>query len=196
MSRRFLLFSLLFSSHLALAHGFHYQLKANTTLQVNTQNQLTELLVSWQYDKEVTQLLLEGEDISAAARDKTLAMIASNIMNDLYKLGYYTYLSIEQQPITIKQATNAKLTLENGLLQLSFTLPLQKPITLLGKTLQLELADPDETGILYFANNQQIQLPAALQTQCSVNLQKGAKALPPEAITAAVNNQAVITCKP
>lgn len=196
MKLRLLILSLFLMSELASAHGFHYQLKASTTLQTDAQNQLNEVVIAWQYDKEVTQMLLEGEDLSPAAREKTLATIRDNIMRDLYHLGYYTYLTLDKQPIAIKPATKANLTVDNGLLHLSFTLPLQTPINLMGKTASIELADPDETGILSFANAQQIQLASTLQSHCAVNVQKGNKALPPEAMTAAVTNQAVITCKP
>jgi tRNA threonylcarbamoyladenosine biosynthesis protein TsaE len=183
---------LLLGSAPVFAHGFHYHLSTTTTLEADAQGNLASLSMDWHYDDAASEFLLEGEDLSPDHQAQTLQTLNDNIMRDLYKLGYYTYLKVGGEPIPLSKAGAASLQLQGKDLDLRFTLPLAKPVAVKGKTLELELADPDGAGILSYTDASKFKLPAAWQGNCKTSLAKDPGALEPG--QPPVTNKAVVTC--
>jgi tRNA threonylcarbamoyladenosine biosynthesis protein TsaE len=184
---------LLLGSTPVFAHGFHYHLNTTTTLEADAQDNLASLTMDWDYDDAASEFLLEGEDLSPDHQAQTLQTLNANIMRDLYKLGYYTYLKLDGQPVPLSKAGAATLQLLQGKnLDLHFTLPLEKPVAVSGKTLELELADPDGAGILSYADASKFKLPGAWQGNCKTSLAKDPGALEPGQPPA--TNKAIVTC--
>lgn len=146
----------------AYAH-FHYEGAVTTTFNLNDKDQLASLDISWVYDYEASELMLkDNEDIKA---------LGDTVVSDLSKLGYFTKITFNEKEL--KKQTVKKYTLEKlgkgkeTQLKLSFTLPLETPVSLKGKNfIALDHTDSTGSAILYYASNKNIVLGSKLEPHC------------------------------
>ncbi len=175
----------------AQAHSFHYSVQVASQLHSNAQGQLQSISMDWDYDPQVTDVMLEGEDLSPAAQAQTLQALTARLMQDLAALNYFTDLKINDGTVLFQEPTDVQLQIK-GIdhaqhLLLHFTLPLQAPLTVMGKPLVLTLADPYGTGSAQYADTSRITLPSNWPA-CQVQLEAT------KANEKPVPNAAHITC--
>ncbi len=159
-----LLFGLLFSP-LALAH-FHYDLPLRTTLQTNTKGDLTALNITWMYDDELTDLMLKDQ--------KDVKKLGKKLINDLQLLSYFTAVKLNGKGLNFSKVSDYNLQeikhKDYKNLELTFTLPLKKPVSLTGKnTLNFRHEDANASAILYYDKPQHLQL-GKLKSHCKVDI--------------------------
>lgn len=150
------------------ADGFHYQLQAATQFVGNATGELTALKMDWTYDPELTAILLEDEDLSAANQAATLQQRATDILEDLGKLGYFSTLTVDGTAVALNKVQDYQMTLTGDQsMVLSFTLPLKASVPVARKKISLRLADPDGVGTLFYKTPQDASVDANLAKTCS-----------------------------
>ena len=164
---------LLFLQSAAHAHGFHYQVNVSSQFQTDAAGKLTAIAMDWDYDPQVTSVMLEDEDLSPAKRDQTLQSLTKRLMDDLAVLHYFTELQRNDETVLFNEPTAVSLKVQ-GIdhaqhLLLHFQLPLQAPISAQEQPLTLTLADPYATGSLSYADTSKVVLPSTWQG-CSLKL--------------------------
>ena len=155
----------LFFSPLALAH-FHYELPLETTLQTNAKGELTGLNITWVYDDALTELMLKDQ--------KDISKLGKKLMSDLHTLSYFTAIKLNGKALNLAKVSDHSLQelkhKDYKNLELKFTLPLKKPISLVGKnTLELRHEDANASAILYYDKPQNLQL-GKLKDHCKVDI--------------------------
>ena len=158
------LFGLLFSP-LAFAH-FHYELPLQTSLQTNAKGELTGLNITWVYDDELTDLMLKDQ--------QDTNKLAKKLHSDLRTLSYFTALKLNGKPLNFTKVSDFNLQKLNHKdyknLELTFTLPLKKPVSLTGKnTLEFRHEDANASAILYYDKPRDLQL-GTLKGHCKVDI--------------------------
>lgn len=154
------------------ADGFHYTITVDSQLQEDADGKLTGLRMQWLYDPTVSQMLLEGEDVSANQRAATLHSVATAIVGDLQAYAYFTRLTLAGQALPLGKVTDYQLELRaDQRLQLGFTLPLAAAQPLAGKRLELALADPAGTGALKHPDASHVKLGEKMAAVCQLSLQ-------------------------
>lgn len=151
-----------------LADGFHYQIQVATQLISTTTHELSAVKMDWTYDPELAAILLEDEDLSEANQATTLKQRATDILEDLFKLGYFSKLVADGQAISFNKVQDYQMVLNpDQSMTLSFQLPLQTVLPVAGKKISLSLADPDGVATLFYKNPQDASLDANLAKTCS-----------------------------
>ncbi|MFZ1567534.1 MAG: DUF1007 family protein [Thiolinea sp.] len=150
------------------ADGYHYEVQAATQFLANPAGELSALKMEWNYDPELAAILLEDEDLSPANQAATLKQRASDILEDLFKLGYFSKLTVDGQPVAINKVQIYQMVFgsDQGLM-LSFEIPLKAATSVAGKKISLSLADPDGIGTLAYKTPQQVSLDENLAKFCS-----------------------------
>lgn len=153
---------LLFSVQPSFAH-FHYEAEVTTTLQLDENNQLSAIKISWIYDPEVSELMLKD--------NPDLKSLSNGLIKDLAKLDYFTHLKLNDKPLqteAVKKYTLEKLGKKDQTrLKLKLTLPLKTPIKLQGKNaFAIDHTDPSGSAILYYENANSIQFDKKLEPDC------------------------------
>lgn len=150
------------------ADGYHYELQAATQFLANPAGELSALKMDWNYDPELAAILLEDEDLSPANQAATLKQRASDILEDLFKLGYFSKLTVNGEAVALNKVQTYQMVFgsDQGLI-LSFEIPLKAATPVAGKKISLSLADPDGIGTLVYKNPQQVSLDASLAKSCS-----------------------------
>ena len=155
----------LVSSQLAFAH-FHYELPLETSLQANEKGELTGLNITWVYDDALTDLMLKDQ--------KDINKLATKLNNDLRLLNYFTALKLNGKGVNFSTPSSFKLReikhKDYKNLELNFTLPLKKPVSLKGKnTLEFRHEDANASAIIYYDKADHLQL-GKLKNHCKVNI--------------------------
>lgn len=149
-----------------LAHGFHYQITVDTSLVTDSQGRLTGLQMHWLQDADVSRAMFEDEDMSPENRSQTIRQVGDRLIHDLQPLNYFTHLKLDGRALQTSAVTTHSLTLDNNQqMVLDFTLPLQTPVMLTGKTLSWTMQDPEGIGILRYTDATHISQPANCKAQ-------------------------------
>ncbi|HPY41741.1 MAG TPA: DUF1007 family protein [Thiolinea sp.] len=161
--------SLFSSANTLQADGYHYQIQVSTALLANPVGELTALKMSWVYDPSMTPLLIDEKDLVPTNKAAALKKLGHAMLEDLFEFGYFSQVSINDQPAAISKVQEYDLSLaSNNGLSLSFKLPLQTALPVAGKIISLRLADPDGVGNLAYSSPQKITMDASLAKLCSV----------------------------
>jgi len=152
----------------AFSAGFHYQLDLTAKLVHNQKNELTAIQMSWIYDKELSAILMDGEDLSEANREKALEKRKAEIFEGLTEVKYFTTVLLNNNALEVEKVKNYKLRLnKESRLQMNLTLPLKKSQTLQGKTLEIVVTDDSAVGLATFIDTNHMLLGKQFKAMCS-----------------------------
>jgi len=151
----------------SFAAGFHYQLDLTAKLVKNPQNKLTAIKMSWIYDKELSAILMDGEDLSEAKREATLKKRAADILSGLTDVKYFTSVSLDKKPIefTVVETYTLRLNKESRL-QMNLTLPLKENQKLNGHVLEMVVTDDSAVGLATFIDTNHMLLGEHFKATC------------------------------
>ena len=151
----------------SFAGGYHYQLDLTAKLVNNPQKELTAIQMSWIYDKELSAILMDGEDLSEAQREGTLKKRAADILIGLTEMKYFTSLLLDDQPLEFAKVENYKLLLnDESRLMMNLTIPLRESQRLKGRTLDITVTDDTGVGLATFIDTSHLLLGEVYKTDC------------------------------
>lgn len=151
----------------ALSAGFHYQLDLTAKLVNTPQNEVTAIQMSWIYDKELSAILMDGEDLSEAKKEETLKRRAADILTGLRDVKYFTTVSIDKKVIEYAEVETYALRLnKESRLQLNLTLPFKEKQNLKGRSLEIVVTDDSAVGLATFIDTDHMLLSDELKALC------------------------------
>ena len=151
----------------SFAAGFHYQLDLTAKLVSNAEGKLQAIQMSWLYDKELSSILMDGEDLSESKRDATLKRRAADILSGLKDAKYFTIALLDQKALKFNKVEHYKLRLiKESRLQMNLTLPLAQPQTLKGHELALIVTDDSGVGLATFIDTNHMLLGESFSKIC------------------------------
>ena len=150
------------------AAGFHYQLDLTAKLVNNPQNEVTAIQMSWVYDKDLSAILMDGEDLSEAKREDTLKKRAADILNGLKEVKYFTTVLVDKKVVEYADVETYSLRMnKESRLQLNLTLPLLQKQTLEGRTLEIIVTDDSAVGLATFIDTNHMLLSDEIKALCA-----------------------------
>ena len=151
----------------AIAAGFHYQLDLTAKLVNNPENELTAIQMSWIYDKELSAILMDGEDLSEENLEASLEKRTEEILSGLIDVKYFTTLVLDQKPLEFLAASHYKLRLtKESRLQMNLTLPIKNKEQIKGRTLEIVVTDDSAVGLATFVDTSHMLLDDYYTTSC------------------------------
>ena len=160
-----LIFYTLFFSTTVFAHP-HSWVDTNTYIHSNDTH-ITSLYMTWTFDAETSLYMLQGEDMSAGKKTKTLQRLAEGVVNNMYNEHYFTYFYLLDTPVRYKMARYPQLTQIQDKLILSFEVPLSEPIKFANNTFKLFIYDSTYYVDMSWLNDSEIKLSQALNERCT-----------------------------
>ena len=203
----------LFSSA-ALAHP-HIMIAAETVILLNGQRQLSSITNIWHFDEAFSAFAIQGYDKNGDGilTRQELQPLAEVNLSSLVDYGYFTRVTLPGTKIAFGHPKNYFDTFKEEKLTLQFTLPLAKPLDVLGKTFQVDIYDPEYFAAITFVQDRPVRLlgdstgcqslvhrPEPLDPGIASQLGTipvSQRTLPPElfAITNKLVNAVTVTCK-
>jgi len=147
----------------------HSWIDLKTEIEGN-ENQITGFKMSWTFDAMTSAYMLDGEDLSANNRDKTMQKIADSVVDNMLGDHYFTYFYDGDVPIKYSLARDSALTQHRSKLTLNFYLPLSKPKKLDGHPLKLLIFEPSYYVDMSWQKKTDVKLAAALAKNCALEL--------------------------
>jgi len=155
------------SMQASLAAGFHYQLDLTAKLVNNPQNELTAIQMNWIYDKELSAILMDVEDLSEANKEASLEKRKAEIFKGLTEVKYFTTVLLNKNVLEVGKVENYKLRLnKESRLEMNLTLPLTKPQALQGNTLEIVVTDDSAVGLATFVDTSRMLLGEQFKSIC------------------------------
>lgn len=164
------LFTFAFSTH-ATAGDFHYQIDVMSKVLSAPNHQLGALQMSWLYDDQTTNLLLQDADMSPEKRQQSLDELGQRTIKDLKRLNYFADVKVNGKPVKFAAPENLMVELiQDQYLRLFFILPFAEPINTKNTTLSFSLNDPNAIALLLFDSQERVSLDETLANNCKINL--------------------------
>lgn len=164
------LLSVLVFSYSSWAHP-HSWIDVTTHIQ-SEDNKITALKMDWEFDAMTSAYTLDGEDISKEGLPETLQQLATESIQNMLAEHYFTYFYDGETPIRYYEVEDAKYTLNQGKLTLSFVLPLEKPQPVENHQIKLLVFEPSYYIDMSWKKEQDIQLSDELSQHCQVEIIK------------------------
>ena len=168
------LLTALFSPQITFAHAYHYEVQVTNALQTNDKKQLEALKLTFLYDGETSEVMLQDQ--------KDLKKLGKKLADDLGKLAYFTQAKVNGKVLNFKEASDIQLdTIKKedddkklyNALQLHFTLVLKTPISIDGDSkIGFFHEDPSNAAILYYEDEKHILLGDNLKDSCKASVKE------------------------
>jgi len=128
----------------AKAHP-HVFIESETQVLLNEKHQITGFHHKWIFDSQYTAFALVGMDANKDGKysQDELEPLAKENIESLHEYEFFTFASQNKKQIKLKQPIAAKLTYQNDVLALEFTLPLEIPVEILGNPVRVSIYDPE-----------------------------------------------------
>lgn len=157
----------------ASAHDVHFTIDATSQLVEDADGRLTGIRMGWLHDAPLSQMILEGEDLTEGQRAATLKALADRLVGDLHSLGYFTHLTLDGKALPTAAVSDYQLELgEAQRLNLAFLLPLATPQDLTGKRLDIALFDAAGAETLLYKDTGDIALGEKIKAACDLTLEQ------------------------
>lgn len=193
----------------------HILIQAQSEILFNAQGQVVGVTNIWDFDDAFSAYAIQGYDSKRDGKPtkEELQPFAEINLRSLAEYGYFTHMTIGGVTVAFAHPKNYFDVFADERLTLHFTLPLTKPVDLRGKTLKLDVYDPEYFAAITFARDRPVNLVGA-KSGCesfvhrpeplepSIASQLAAipadqRTLPPElfAVTDKLANTTTVTCK-
>ena len=166
--KKSLLICCLFVPIFASAHP-HSWVDTNTYINSNDTH-ITSLYMTWTFDQETSEYMLQGEDTSTEHIEKTLQRLAEGVVNNMYNEHYFTYFYANESPVRFKAARYPQLIRKQDKLILSFEIPLSKPVVFSQNNFKLFIYDPTYYVDMSWLNEQEMQVSEQIEKRCKGNI--------------------------
>jgi ABC-type uncharacterized transport system substrate-binding protein len=137
---------------------------------VGNETHIQGFKMSWTFDAMTSAYMLDGEDLSANNKSKTLKEIASSLMRNIYTEHYFTYFYDGGSIIESGFSDQGLLTHNRTQLTLEFYLPLLNPQEITNGSMKLFVYEAGYYTDMSWGNENDIQLSSELSKHCSLAL--------------------------
>ncbi|WP_413693861.1 DUF1007 family protein [Psychromonas sp. KJ10-2] len=144
----------------------HAWVATNTYIE-SDDTHIIALHMTWTFDADTSDYMLQGEDISPEHLQQTLQKLAVGVIDNMYNEHYFTYLYNDTTPVKYKSAIHPQMVKDKNKIVLSFELPLSNPIAFAGKNLRLYIYDQTYFVDMSWLNKGDVQISAALNSACA-----------------------------
>ncbi len=198
---------LLLCSNPVAAHP-HSWIDMVTQLQIDQQQRLTSLHLSWLFDEFYSATILDDAKAKGHSVEQELALFGEETLANLATENYLIRMTLQGKKVHFGQGNHASATLLNGQIRFDYQLPLNEPLPLAGKRLQFAIYDSTYYVEMLHRQPEAIQLqgdgaahcqrqllapnPSAEQQSYAVSLDKTEQA--DEGLGTAFAEQVIVHC--
>ncbi|HUZ67701.1 MAG TPA: DUF1007 family protein [Beijerinckiaceae bacterium] len=150
---------LFMSAGSAMAHP-HILIKARAKIQFNPAGQLIGVRNIWNFDDAFSAYAIQGYDSKRDGKPtrQDLQPLADINVKSLSVYNFFTTMKIDGVKTPLGKPENYWDVFDHDTLTLRFTLPVERPVSMAGKTLEVDVYDPEYFAAIKFANMHPIRL--------------------------------------
>jgi ABC-type uncharacterized transport system substrate-binding protein len=154
----------------ASAHP-HILISAKAELQFNQKGQVVGVRNIWDFDEAFSAYSVQGYDSKRDGRPtrKDLQPLADINVKSLSVYQYFTRMKLDGALVPFGAPKDYWDEFANDKLTLRFTLPMQHPVDVRGKNLEVDVYDPEYFAAITFAKDDPIKLVGAKDCMVEVH---------------------------
>jgi nickel/cobalt exporter len=170
---------------------------------------------AWRFDEGFSAFATQGldSDRDGVFSQEELAPLAQVNVESLKEYGYFTFVEVDGKQVTTGDPTRYWLRYDDGQLVLFFDTPLVEPVSLAGRTLRVDVYDPQYYVAFDLVSEKPFSLAGDVPKGCKIQVKTPEEldpqtaamlaVIPPDvrdipanlrSVTAALANTAVVTC--
>ncbi|MGL4204549.1 MAG: DUF1007 family protein [Aeromonadaceae bacterium] len=116
-------------SPLAEAHP-HSWIDMQSELQIDEQQRLTALRLSWLFDEFYSATILDDAKAAGHTVAQELQLFGHDTITNLAKENYLNRMTLDGQKVSFGQVSEYRTQLQDGRIRFDYTLPLKQPLPL------------------------------------------------------------------
>ena len=157
------------ASPLAVAHP-HSWIDMQTELQIDRQQRLTALRLSWLFDEFYSATILDDAKAAGHTVAQELQLFGHDTITNLAKENYLNRMTLDGKKVSFGQVSESRTQLQDGRIRFDYTLPLKAPLPLNQHQLVFAFYDSTYYVEMLHQKEQAIRLtgPGALGCQRSL----------------------------
>lgn len=138
----------------------HVLIEARADIQFNAQGQMVGVRNIWDFDEAFSAFAIQGYDSKSDGNPTKadLQPLAEINLQSLAEYGYFTQVKVDGVTVGIGQPNDYYDVFEDEKLTLRFTLPLAKPVDVVGKTIEINVYDPAYFAAITFADGSPVRV--------------------------------------
>lgn len=152
----------------------HVWATVRSEILFDAEGQVAGVRHAWTFDEFYSAMAVQGldKDGDGAYSAEELKPLAQVNVESLKEFDYFTFVHFgDDETLPLKPPENYSLDYEKGLLTLHFTLPLQTPLKMTDKTVEVDVYDPSFFVAFGFATEAPVKIAGA-QSGCSAEIEK------------------------
>ncbi len=198
----------------ASAHP-HVFVVAREEISFDAEGRAAAINHAWQFDEGFSAFASQGLDADRNGEfsQDELAPLAQVNVESLKEYGYFTFAELDGKPVALGDPTRYWLRYDDGRLTLFFDTPLKEPVNLAGRTLRVDVYDPQYYVAIDLVPKNPFSLTGDVPEGCKLELKTPEEldpqtaamlaVIPPDvrdipanlrSVTSALANTAVVTC--
>ncbi|MEZ5924764.1 MAG: DUF1007 family protein [Hyphomicrobiaceae bacterium] len=153
----------------------HVFVSVDAEVQYDAQGQMTGVQHSWSFDEMYSASAVLGLDKNGdGAYDRAeLQELAQINVESLKEFDYFTFMTIEGEPVTFTAPVDYYVEADaQGLLTLTFTLPMQAPVKHGSLKVDLSIYDPSFFIAFSFAEKNPVRLASSAPVGCEISVRR------------------------
>lgn len=140
-------------------------------LQIDEQQRLTELHLSWLFDEFYSATVFDEAQEKGHSQQQELALFLQDTLANLATENYLNRMTLDGKKVHFGPAKEGKVSVSDGQIRIDYTLPLAQPLPLAGHRLQFAIYDATYYVEMLHHTERAIQLEGAGASQCQRRLQ-------------------------
>ena len=160
------------STGIAFAHP-HVWVTMETEILLGPGNEVTGFRHKWTFDEAYTSFAIEGLDTNGDSiySEDELKPLAQTNIEALKEFEYFTFPFLGERKLPMKMPVDYRLDYKDKLLTLTFTLPLEKPVSHDKiKDFSFAVYDPGMYVSLTFIPNEPVRIASAKPAACAAHV--------------------------
>ena len=157
----------------SVAHP-HVWATVRSEIILDENQRITGIRHAWTFDEFYTAMALEGLDTDSDGvySKEELKPLAEVNVNSLKEFDFFTFVHLGKadDPLPLKPPVDYWVDFDKSVLTLHFTLPMQTPLEVSGKDVQVEVYDPSFFVAFGFAKDQPVKIAGKTVDGCSATI--------------------------
>jgi len=135
---------------------------------------VTDIGENWAFDKITSEELIKKYKLEkkTTLNKKESTSIGQKIMEDLWEVRYFTYISVNHQDIGRIKASGFKAQINEGILSVAFNNHLPKVVDVTKENLKIEVKDVDSLIKTKLVEKQPVLLIGTSKEDCKINIKE------------------------
>jgi len=152
----------------------HVWIEVRNAITFDDKQQIVAIGVNWRFDEFYSAFAVQGLDTNNDGKysPKELASLLEDNLKEMAKADYFTQTIVDGKVQPYSKAINPRVSFEDGLLSMQFSLILKTPVKTAGKIISISTYDPTYYIAMDLAEQQPVSILGVKTKRCGISIKR------------------------